>query len=145
MPACALQEAPAGHYDLLILDAFSSDAIPIHLMTREALALYLAKLAEGGVIALHVSNRNLDLAPIVADLVADAGVVGWQLTYTPPDADAALRRYRSPSSWVAIARRAADLPALDGDPRWQRLVARPGRRPWTDAFSNIVGALRWRL
>ena len=72
-----LQDAAPASYDLLILDAFSSDAIPMHLMTREALALYLDKLAPGGVIAWHVSNRNLDLAPIVADLAADAGVVAW--------------------------------------------------------------------
>jgi hypothetical protein len=139
----SLQVAPAGHYDLLILDAFSSDAIPLHLITREALALYLAKLAPGGVIALHVSNRNLDLAPVVADLVADAGVVGWLRTHTPPGA--AQHGYRSVSSWVAIARRAADLPAIDRDRRWQRLVARPDSRPWTDAFSDLVGALRWKL
>jgi hypothetical protein len=139
----SLREAPAGHYDLLILDAFSSDAIPLHLITREALALYLAKLAPGGVIALHVSNRNLDLAPIVADLVADAGVVGWLRNHSPPDA--AQHGYQSVSSWVAIARRAADLPTLDRDLRWQRLVARPGSRPWTDAFSDIIGALRWKL
>jgi len=95
---CAQGTGP--RFDFLIVDAFSSDAIPVHLLTREALALYLAKLAPGGVIALHISNRNLDLAPIVADLVADAGVVGWQRTFAPPDA--ALRGYRGASSWVAI-------------------------------------------
>ncbi|HEX2478703.1 MAG TPA: fused MFS/spermidine synthase [Geminicoccaceae bacterium] len=138
-----LQGAPRAAYDLLILDAFSSDAIPMHLMTREALALYLDKLAPGGVIAWHVSNRNLDLAPIVADLAADAGVVAWVQTDQPSRAE--LAQYRTPSIWIALARRAEDLGPLVRDPRWQRLHARPDARPWTDDFSNILSALRWRL
>ena len=112
-------------------------------MTREALALYLDKLAPGGVIAWHVSNRNLDLAPIVADLAADAGVAAWLQVDQPSRAD--LAAYRSPSIWIAIARRAEDLAPLAADPRWTRLQGRADVRPWTDEFSNIVGALRWRL
>ncbi len=139
----SLRQAPDGRYDLLILDAFSSDAIPVHLLTREALALYLEKLAQDGVIALHISNRNLELAPIVADLVAAAGVMAWRQEHEPPRGE--LARYRSASSWIVIARRRADLGGLADDPRWSRLVARPDRRPWTDQFSNIVGTLRWRL
>ncbi len=138
-----LQGAPQAAYDLLILDAFSSDAIPMHLMTREALALYLDKLAPGGVIAWHVSNRNLDLAPIVADLAADAGVVAWVQTDQPSRAE--LAQYRTPSIWIALARRAEHLRPLAQDPRWTRLHGRPGVRPWTDDFSNILSALRWRL
>jgi hypothetical protein len=137
-----LRGAPPAAYDLLILDAFSSDAIPMHLMTREALALYLDKLARGGVIAWHVSNRNLDLAPIVADLAADAGVVAWTRTDQPSRAE--LAEYRTPSIWIALARRAEDLGPLAHDPRWTRLQGRPHVGPWTDDFSNIVSALRWR-
>ena len=137
-----LRRRAAGTYDLLILDAFSSDAIPMHLMTREALALYLDKLAPGGVIAWHVSNRNLDLAPIVADLAADAGVVAWVQTDQPSRAE--LAQYRTPSIWIALARRAEHLRPLAQDPRWTRLHGRPGVRPWTDDFSNILSA-RWRL
>ena len=139
----SLQQAPSGHYDLLILDAFSSDAIPIHLMTREALALYLDKLSPRGVIAFHVSNRSLDLAPIVADLAAAAGVLAWRQSYQPPRGSEST--YRTPSTWIAIAREARDLGTLTADPRWSRLVGRSDRRPWTDAFSNVLGALRWRL
>jgi spermidine synthase len=138
-----LRDAPRAAYDLLILDAFSSDAIPMHLMTREALALYLEKLAPGGVIAWHVSNRNLDLAPIVADLAADAGVVAWVQTDQPSRAQ--LAQYRTPSIWIALARRPEHLGALAQDPRWTRLQGRPGAPPWTDDFSNIVSALRWRV
>ena len=115
-----LQGAPRAAYDLLILDAFSSDAIPMHLMTREALALYLDKLAPGGVIAWHVSNRNLDLAPIVADLAADAGVVAWLQTDQPSRAE--LAQYRTPSIWIALARRAEHWG------RWRRTLDGPACR-----------------
>jgi spermidine synthase len=138
-----LSHAPRGHYDLLILDAFSSDAIPMHLITREALSLYLDKLAAGGAIAWHVSNRNLDLAPIIADLAADAGVIAWLRIDQPPRAE--LEAYRSASHWIAIARRADELGPLGSDVRWRRLHGRPEARPWTDDYSNIVSALRWRL
>lgn len=69
-----LREAPAGAYDLIVLDAFSSDAVPAHLMTREALALYLSKLAPGGVIAFHVSNRTLQLDRVAGGIAREAGV-----------------------------------------------------------------------
>jgi hypothetical protein len=142
----ALQAAPAARFDLLILDAFSSDAIPVHLLTREALALYLDRLAPTGVIALHVSNRNLDLAPVVAALVQDAGAVAWQQTYRPPGpSGAAARGYRNVSSWIVISRAEAALAGLVADPRWSRLEGQAGEQPWTDGFSDIVGALRWRF
>jgi hypothetical protein len=115
----------------------------MHLITREALALYLEKLAPGGVIAWHVSNRNLDLAPIVADLAADAGLVAWLQVDRP--SGAGLARYRTPSVWIALARVPEHLAPLVTDPRWTRLHGRPEARPWTDEFSNIVSALRWRL
>ena len=79
----ALAHAPDLAYDLMILDAFSSDAIPLHLMTREALRLYLDKLAPGGVIAFHISNRMLDLAPVLGNLVADAGAAAMIERFRP--------------------------------------------------------------
>jgi hypothetical protein len=142
----SLRAAPARSFDLLILDAFSSDAIPVHLLTREAFALYLDRLAAGGLIALHVSNRNLDLAPVVASLVRASSAVAWQQTYQPPGPlSEATHAYRSASSWIVIARQTGDLGALASDPRWSRLEDQGQRRPWSDAFSDIVGALRWRL
>jgi spermidine synthase len=135
-------QVETGPYDLMILDAFSSDAIPVHLLTREAFALYLDKLAPGGLIALHISNRNLDLAPVVASLLADAGLVGRLQTQVP--SLEAQRAYRNAATWVAIARDEADLGALADDPRWQAVPAGTAP-PWTDDFSNLVGALRWRL
>jgi hypothetical protein len=78
----------------------------------------------------------------VADLAADAGVVAWTRTDQPSRAE--LAEYRTPSIWIALARRAEDLGPLAHDPRWTRLQGRPHARPWTDDFSNIVSALRWR-
>jgi spermidine synthase len=138
----SLQDVGSGPYDLLILDAFSSDAIPVHLLTREAFALYGDRLAPGGLIALHISNRNLDLAPVVAALLADAGLAGRVQTQAPPLA--AQRAYRNAATWVVIARSEADLGALADDPRWRRMPA-AAAHPWTDDFSNLIGALRWRL
>jgi spermidine synthase len=138
----SLQDVASGPYDLLILDAFSSDAIPVHLLTREAFALYRERLAPGGLIALHISNRNLDLAPVVAALLADAGLAGRVQTQAPPLA--AQRAYRNAATWVVIARSEAALGALADDPRWQRMPA-AAAHPWTDDFSNLIGALRWRL
>jgi hypothetical protein len=138
----SLQAAPDRHFDLLILDAFSSDAIPVHLMTREALALYMAKLADGGILMFHVSNRNLRLEPVLANLVADAGLAGRAQGHEPSEKKLR-RRFRFPSVWVAIARRAQDLAMLDGDDRWRPLAPQPGARVWTDDYSNIVGTFRW--
>ena len=69
-------DAPDGTYDALIIDAFSSDSIPMHLLTREALALYLRKLAPGGRLLFHISSRTLDLRPVIGALAADAGSPG---------------------------------------------------------------------
>jgi protein-L-isoaspartate O-methyltransferase len=138
----SLRAVPQGEYDLLIVDAFSSDAIPVHLLTREALALYIDKLAPGGLIALHISNRNLDLERVVADLVADAGLASCLQTQLPDVEEQ--QAYRTPTSWVVIARSEQQLGALAADPRWQPMPEGAGL-PWTDDFSNLVGALLWRF
>jgi SAM-dependent methyltransferase len=135
-----LREAPDGAYDLIALDAFSSDAVPAHLLTREALALYLSKLAPGGVIAFHVSNRTLELERVVGGISADAGL---------PARIFADKRYNpetglDPSTWVAVARDGRDLGALANDPRWQTLDASTHRLElWRDDFSNIISVFKW--
>src|SRR5690606_35482619 len=84
-----LAEAPDGAFDVIFLDAFTSDAIPIHLLTREALGLYLEKLAAGGRVMFHVSIRHLDLEPMVARLAEDAGLVALinRSSPTPEEAE----------------------------------------------------------
>lgn len=129
------REAPQG-FDLLAVDAFSSDSIPVHLITREALAVYRRHLAAGGVVAFHVSNRYLDLAPVVAGVAAAHGLTAWKVSDEPED-DATLYE----SDWVLVT---ADTKLLD------RLRARgkgvrvepPARAAWTDDHHNLFEVLR---
>jgi SAM-dependent methyltransferase len=134
-----LSRATASGYDLIVLDAFSSDAIPIHLVTREALGEYLGKLAPGGAIAFHISNRHLDLEPVLARLARDAGLVG-RLRRDRPGADR--ERYHVPADWLVLAREEADLGGLAADERWKPLAERPKVGLWTDDYSNILSILR---
>lgn len=135
--------APPYDYDLIVLDAFSSDSIPIHLLTREALHLYLDKLAEGGIVAMHISNRYLRLQPIVGRLAEAAGLVCLaQLDNNLTDADR--KAGKEKSHWAILARRPADLAPFAADKRWQPPVVAPYVPLWTDDFSNILGVINWR-
>ncbi|HZB45318.1 MAG TPA: fused MFS/spermidine synthase, partial [Pyrinomonadaceae bacterium] len=106
-----LRDAPDGHYGLIILDAFSSDAIPAHLLTREALRLYLSKLAPGGLIAFHVSNRALNLDAVVGGLARDAGLEARIFN----DHDYRPEIGKEPSHWAVLVRRPEDLGPLAAD------------------------------
>lgn len=138
----SLATIPDQHYDLLIVDAFSSDAIPMHLITREALALYLQKITANGVLMFHISNNNLELAHVMANLVADAKLLGWVQTHRIDD-DEQPSAYQLSSDWVAMARPSSDLSILDEDSRWKRLVPNPNARVWTDDYSNILEVLKF--
>jgi len=131
-----LATAPSRRYDLLVLDAFSSDAIPMHLLTREALRLYLDKLADGGLLALHITNRYLDLTPIVARLAQDAGLACRDRSH---DASNTPEDYAS--HWVMMSRRADLLRELTTGDGWNDTLPRPRTPLWTDDFSNILSAL----
>jgi hypothetical protein len=138
----SLRTAPDSAYDLIILDAFNSDAIPAHLMTREALALYLRKLAAGGAVAFHISNRYLRLQPVLSELARDAnvaGVVGGDLNLSP--AETAMNKFTS--EWVVLSRRASDLTALYQKPGWKILAPRGDVRVWTDDFSDVLSVFAW--
>ena len=138
----SLGAVPDQQYDLLILDAFSSDAIPVHLITREALALYLQKITHDGILLFHISNNNLELGSVMANLAADAGLVGWIQRYRI-DNEEQQSQYHMPSDWVVMTRSSADLGILDDDSRWQRLTSDPNARVWTDDYSNILGVLKF--
>lgn len=134
-----LEREAATRYDLLMVDAFSSDAIPVHLLTSEAFAGYVRALKPNGALVIHISNRNLDLAPIVAAIAPVAGLIAYERNFKPAagiDVTAT-----SPSEWVVLARSLADLGPLAADQRWKRLAA-PKTKAWTDDFSNILSALR---
>jgi hypothetical protein len=132
-----LRDAPEHKYGLIVLDAFSSDSIPVHLLTRESLRVYRDKLAGGGLLAFHISSRFIDLAPVLGALAHDAGLVArvrYDLTLTREEG----RDGKLASSWVVMAAREADIGILARDSRWVEPRRRPGELVWTDQFSNIV-------
>jgi hypothetical protein len=161
-----LRDAPDSSYGLIALDAFSGDSIPMHLMTKEALALYRSKLAPGGIIAFHISNLYFDLAPTLGNLAQDAHMTA--LIANDTDVTAAERDAgKLPSIWVVMAREPGDpsspgvpsdlggpgdpsgpgdLDALTRDTsrsfRWQPLRGRPDARLWTDDYSNLLGVVK---
>ena len=134
-----LQNAAPAYYGLIVLDAFSSDAIPVHLVTQQALDLYLSKLAQGGILAFHISNRSLDLKPILANLARSRNLVCIGFDDLKPSSFEG----KDPSQWVVMARSAPEISNLSINTQWQQLNGRKGERVWTDEFSNIVRAIRW--
>ncbi|HET7525082.1 MAG TPA: fused MFS/spermidine synthase [Burkholderiaceae bacterium] len=137
-----LQQGHDGpRYDVLAVDAFSGDSIPVHLLTREAVALYLARIAPDGVIALHVSNRYLDLRPVVARIAAELKL---QLAYVEDRIHESDGAEKTSSDWILLAR---DRRVLDRDVIREGTRALPPARPgrvWTDDYSNIVAAMSLR-
>jgi hypothetical protein len=139
-----LADAPDESYDAIIVDAFNSDAIPAHLLTREAMAIYKKKLAPHGIVALHVSNRYLDLVPVVAGIAAENRMVARLssgraiVMATGPD-------YIAASTVVAAARANADFGPLAQSPFWRPLRSDPLHRVWTDDYSNVLGAIVRKL
>lgn len=137
-----LSGMPDGSFDLLVLDAFSSDAIPVHLMTREALAIYLKKLAPGGIVLFHISNRFVELEPVVANLAADAGAAALYQEYSPSD-EQETAVGACASTWVAVARNRSDFGLLLADDRWLTSQQDEQVGVWTDDYSNIFRSLIW--
>ena len=138
-----LRDAQDGGYDLIVLDAFSGDMIPMHLVTREALALYLRKLAPGGMIAFHTSNLYLQLVPTLAALANDAGLV-CLVDEDNPITQAQKDAGKYPSEWLVMARSRDDLGALATDPRWVPAKAQPGTQVWSDDYSNLLHIIKWK-
>ena len=129
-----------NRFGAIMLDAFSSDAIPLHLLTEEAMRAYLAKLDDAGVLILHISNRYLKLEPFVAALAQRLGLVGVVMTQRDSDlSDRQRKAHANGSQVVVLARRAEDLGALGT--AWTRLAANPSVRVWTDDYSNILAAM----
>jgi hypothetical protein len=140
----SLMREPGQKYRLIVLDAFNSDAIPTHLLTCEAVALYQDKLTPDGIIAIHITNSYLNLEPVVFAVARANGLVA-QSCFDDMGTPAAIKRRKEATHWVVLARRREDFKALAYDPRW-RLVCRQDVRAWTDDYSNLVGVLdpaRW--
>jgi spermidine synthase len=139
-----LRDAPDGKYGLIALDAFSGDSIPIHLLTREAIALYLRKLDARGVIAFHISNLYVDLEPSLGNLAREAQLAAYiERDTAVTEQEAALGK--APSVWVVMARSESDLHGIVDTPdsRWRRLAGHDRAKAWTDDYSNLLSAIHW--
>lgn len=131
-----IEEEPSDKFDLLMMDAFSSDAVPAHLLTLEAFEIYLDRLARDGVLVVHISNRYLDLEPVVSAAARDLGLAGMVRFDLAPDGAEELR---VSSRYVVLAREEATLADL-AERGWRPL--RPtDRHAWTDDFSDIISLL----
>ena len=132
---------PDGVYDLIIVDAYSSDAIPIHLATKEAMAIYKAKLAPQGAVVMHVSNRHLELASVVVGIAVANGLKSWVYS-EDSNRD---NEYIFATSVVVCARAEADVGKLASSDEWALTEADKNQRVWTDDYSNVLGAVYRRL
>ncbi len=137
-----LRDAPDHAYRLIILDAFSSDSLPVHLITREAIRLYRAKLAEGGVLAFNLSNRYVDLDPVMGRQAEDAGLVCW-IGYDTSLSDEERQAGKQPSIWAVMAATDGDLGGLASDSRWRLPTLRTHSRVWTDDYSDLARHVHW--
>jgi SAM-dependent methyltransferase len=135
-----LKHAPAGALDLLILDAFTSDSVPAHLLTREALSLYRRALKKDGVIVYHVSNRHLDLASVVAVAAKESGLSAARQIYRPA-AERIERGEAFATDAVVVGRKDLISALIASNPRWRPITPHPFIRAWTDDYSNVVAAL----
>ena len=138
----ALAREPDDSFDLLIIDAFTGDSVPTHLLTREALTLYGRKLGRDGVVAIHISNRYLDFAPIVEALAAGSS---W-MVLDGMDRDVPADLARLSSRWMVLTRSLDMVKAIYGNPtspRWEWRPAVGGRagRVWTDDRASVADAL----
>jgi SAM-dependent methyltransferase len=138
----SLERENAPPYDALALDAFSGDAIPVHLLTKEALSLYLKHLKPEGVLAFHVSNQYLDLAPVIRQLAEGAGYQAMLVKSQGDDDQQVL-----PTDWVLVTNNGAVLKNADVTMHSRPIASRAGLRPWTDDYNNLFQILRpphWR-
>ncbi len=136
----SIGQEPDGVYDLLVLDAFSSDAIPVHLMTREAVAMYRRKLAPNGTMAFHISNRYLQLEPVLTAIADELGLVAVARDHAPPEESR--QRLEYASRWVVFGPDSLRVAPLILKREWRPAERNPGVRAWTDDFSNIVRVLK---
>lgn len=135
-----LAQARPGSLDVLAVDAFSSDAIPMHLLTREAIALYMRVLSPRGLLLVHISNRYLNLRPVLAAAARVEGLAARERHYRPDAKDA--DRHYSRSIWIAMARDPRVLEELGDPAKWEPVAGSAGFSPWTDDHGSILPLLR---
>jgi hypothetical protein len=138
-----IQRAKEKEYGLIVIDAFSSDTIPIHLLTKEAFQIYLSKLDEAGFLAIHISSQNLDLSQAVGDLASQAGLYCFIQKDSHIDYSDEQTRGKYTSTWTVMSRSASNLNTIRKKTGWSLILPRADARPWTDDFSNILSVIRW--
>jgi SAM-dependent methyltransferase len=131
----------AETFDLIVLDAYSSDAIPVHLLTRESLQLYLQHLSPDGLLVFHLSNQYFRLAPVVGALARDAGLT-CRVRFSGAVSDSAAENGIMASVYAVAARAPGDLGSLLTAPSWKPVKLQPNARMWTDDYSSLGAALR---
>lgn len=138
-----LKREPDQKFDLIVLDAFSSDSVPAHLITIEALDLYLSKLKPDGVVVFHISNRFMELASVIEGAARVRGLEAYynalDLKFWKPDRS----RLDLRPQLAVVGKSPAALKGLASDPAWHRALASDVAKPWSDDFSNVLGAI-WR-
>ncbi|MFO6446692.1 spermidine synthase [Erythrobacter sp. NE805] len=132
-----LEELPDDSFDILVVDAFSSDAIPLHLMTEEAQAVYFRKLSPRGLLVIHISNRFITLEPVLAALARERGLAAAIRPDRPKDAP-----HLAASDWVVLSRDPKQLAALTVTGGWRPLGA-PATSVWRDDYASILPQIIW--
>ncbi len=136
----SLAGEPPQHYDVLVVDAFSGDAIPVHLLTSQALELYKRHLAPGGIIAFHISNRYLDLGPVVQQEAEHAGLQAAWVNVAEDDDDIGTFS----SDWVLVTANTDFLSRAEVADASDKIPEQPGLRLWTDDYNSVLPLLKWR-
>ncbi len=142
----SIRGQPANSFDILALDAFSSDAVPLHLLTREALADYGRAVQRDGIVLFHISNRYLDLKPVIADIAEHGGWSSAVMTYVPTEEEEIMNA--TLSVWIALSRNPATIQRLlelSGEERmsWEPLYAAPGFSGWSDDHASILPIINY--
>lgn len=135
-----LQDETAPLVDVLVVDAFSGDSTPAHLLADEAVGLYLRRLRDDGALVFHISNRFFDFTPVVARLAAEHGLVAYRSVDGPTAAESSQGKLTS--TWVVLSRRGADG-GMAGRPGWVHLGDGGDTPLWTDDRSDLLRLLRW--
>jgi SAM-dependent methyltransferase len=134
----SIERSPDNEFDVLMLDAFNSDSIPAHLVSREAVQMYLNKLKPNGVILFHVSNRYMDVESLVSAVSLDVGLHGL-VRYDDNEEPTG----KTSSDYVVVARHTEDFGELNSDENWTEVEKPPKIQPWTDDYSNMMSIVRW--
>jgi len=133
-----LEREPIQNFDLLAIDAFSGDSIPTHLLTIEAMRAYLRHMQRNGILAVHITNRYLDLRPVVAAAAQQLGMTALVVDFEPEHGE----RFCRHSVWALIVQNDRQAGLLKEIHQAETLKPRPGFTAWTDGFSNLLGILK---